>query len=693
MRSAPGRTALVLAGYAIFAGWLFRPTPSLLAHTLPAFHGLVGDALFHTWGTCHVSRTILVDPLHLFEAGIFYPARHTLAFGDHMIGEGILGLPVWLATHNPLLEFNLISLAAFVLCATMAFRYRHESGGGLAGAAAAGLVFSFTPFRLSSLLWPQVLSTFAMPLALAAWLRFVRDRRPRDWAAWVVWWVVHSLMGLYVAFYFAIVMGGLALAALVWAPTDDRPRLARATVAAPLATGVLLAPTLWPYLVLRATQGQVRTQGFGTHWTFILPGAGTWSGRLAGFDGTLGSSTLLSFGPGFFTSAVVLAGIVLARRSARTAWSRFLWRTNLLGLVIALLLVFVPVELQLRLPGFDTLRLTNRAFHVGLLFVAWFAGAAVDAMVASASKARLRAAIAAALVLLLALDAGVPYPERRRLPLGHELPAVYTAVRAMPEPVLYERTAGPEATTLAMYYSIFHGKALVNGYSGFTSPGAAYAIYRLFEFPSASARALLGALDVHAVVLREADAAGLERRLAALPDATVVFRDGASALVRVPTPPPTPLEPAAPLPRTGWSLDASDGRSMLAALVDGDARSVWRVEASRAAPPWLSVDLGAVASVTGVRCMRGPVDEPGVYLADVQTSLDGVTWTTTPARFEPDSLATLYQHPDEVRWWEARFPATNARYVRLVNARLAFWGGAWEIADLDVLTPTRGSAR
>jgi hypothetical protein len=91
--------------------------------------------------------------------------------------------------------------------------------------------------------------------------------------------------------------------------------------------------------------------------------------------------------------------------------------------------------------------------------------------------------------------------------------------------------------------------------------------------------------------------------------------------------------------------------------------------------------------------MRGPVDEPGVYLADVQTSLDGVTWTTTPARFEPDSLATLYQHPDEVRWWEARFPATNARYVRLVNARLAFWGGAWEIADLDVLTPTRGSAR
>jgi hypothetical protein len=43
----------------------------------------------------------------LFDAGIFYPARRTLAYGDHMIGEGLLGLPIWLTTHNPLLQFNL----------------------------------------------------------------------------------------------------------------------------------------------------------------------------------------------------------------------------------------------------------------------------------------------------------------------------------------------------------------------------------------------------------------------------------------------------------------------------------------------------------------------------------------------------------------------------------------------------------
>ncbi len=681
------------AGYALFALWVFRPTPTTLAHTVPAFHGRSGDVLLLIWATSWVSQALFTDPLHLFDAGIYYPARDTLAFGDHMIGEALLGLPVWLTTGNPLLEYNLLSLAAFVLCAVAMLRYRRATGGGIAGAVAAGLAFSFTPFRLQLPTWLQLLVTFAMPLAVGAWLRFVRDGRRRDFALWIFWWVVHSLMGMYVAFYFALVMGGLAVAGIVLAPTSDRRRLAIATLAAPLVAGLLLAPTLWPYVVLRMTQGHVRTLGMGTPWIFFLPGPGTWSGALFGFGHPV-NGAVLSFGPGLLTSLAALAGVVVARVRARDPWTRFVWAVNAVGLILALGLMLIPIELQLRLPGFDMVRITYRALHVGLVFVAWFVGATVDAVVGMAKRPALRVAVAACLVAALALDVGTPPTERRRLPIADDQPPIYQAVRRMPEPVLYERTNGIEGSALAMYHAIFHRKRLVNGYSGFTSPGPAFVTHRLFEFPSDDARALLSELDVHAVLLREADGATLDRKLAALgpSGAEVVHRDGPTALVRVPSVPPRTSPPAIVLPRAGWRLTASDAEGALPAVVDGDAASVWRVVAERPRIPWLMIDLGRVAPVAGLRAVSGAPDAPGLYLADIETSLDGDSWTATSARFDPESLQMLFQRPSEMRRWEARFAPRDARFVRLTNPRLAFWGAAWEIAELDVLTPAAGSA-
>jgi hypothetical protein len=144
---AAGRTAAVLAAYALLAVVVLRPTPWQLAHTAPAFHGVTNDALLLTWAMDHVSRTIFVDPLHLFDAPIFHPARLTLAYSDHMIGQALVGLPIWLATGNPLLEYNLLVLASYVLGGAATFAYARALGTGVLGAFAAGLVFAFNPYR------------------------------------------------------------------------------------------------------------------------------------------------------------------------------------------------------------------------------------------------------------------------------------------------------------------------------------------------------------------------------------------------------------------------------------------------------------------------------------------------------------------------------------------------------------------
>jgi hypothetical protein len=40
------------------------------------------DGQFGIWNVAWVARTLVVDPLHVFDANIFYPHRGTLAYSE-----------------------------------------------------------------------------------------------------------------------------------------------------------------------------------------------------------------------------------------------------------------------------------------------------------------------------------------------------------------------------------------------------------------------------------------------------------------------------------------------------------------------------------------------------------------------------------------------------------------------------------
>jgi len=682
MRSSWRVVAAALGGFSLLTLAVFRPSPSELAHTAPAFRGSAADALLLMWATSHVSRALFSAPLHLFDAGIFYPLRHTLAFGDHMIGEALIGLPLWLATGNPLLEYNVLVLTSYALGATAAFVYAREQTGGVAPAVAAGIAFAFTPFRFHSPLWLQVLFTAFVPLALCFWLRFVRTLRWQDWVLWVACWVLHSLMGLYLALYFALTMTALAALALVAAPTRRAGRLRAGMLLGPLAMVAAIAPTLWPYLALRGAQGTMRTGGLDTGLAFFLPGSGTLSASLAGWHERVG------FGPGVAVWMLALLGVVVGRRRAR---DRFAWAANLAGLGVTLALILTPIRLQLALPGLDMVRNTNRAFHVSLAFLAFFVAQAVAWLQGLATAPRRRAAVGALLVLAVAAEMGLPPGERKRLPFGHEIPPAYGALARLPDRVVYDGRNGPEAIALGMYYAIFHRKAVPTGYSGFSPPAAGYVTQRLFRFPEDDALVLLDALGIRHVLWHFATPAAADAFLAGPtpPSLSVAGRFGGDVLFTLGEPPVLPPVAAAvhPIARAGWRLTASAGGDRLPALVDGDPRSAWAAPGDQGRTPWMLVDLGRSEWVAGVRCAPTRPDAPAVPLARVELSEDGEHWERVPRRFVPDSLATLIEHPAQLAYYEVSFPARQARYVRLVNPELAFWGGTWDIAELDVMTP------
>jgi len=286
---------------------------------------------------------------------------------------------------------------------------------------------------------------------------------------------------------------------------------------------------------------------------------------------------------------------------------------------------------------------------------------------------------------------GLPPGERKRLPFGDDIPPAYGALARLPDRVVYDGLNGPEAIALGMYYAIFHRKAVPIGYSGFSPPAAGYVTQRLFRFPEDDALVLLDALGIRHVLWHFATPAAADAFLAGPtpPSLSVAARSGADVLFALGRPPVLPPVAAAvhPLARAGWRLTASAGGDRLPALVDGDPRSAWAAPVDGERTPWVLVDLGRPERVAGVRCIPTRPDAPAVPLALVELSEDGEHWERAPRRFVPDSLATLIEHPARLASYEARFPTRRARYVRLVNPELVFWGGTWDMTELDVMTP------
>ncbi len=72
------------------------------------------DPLFSIWRLSWVAHALAHDPGHLFDANIFYPHVHTLAYSDAMLFEGLVAAPFLWAGVNPVLVYNLMFFAGII---------------------------------------------------------------------------------------------------------------------------------------------------------------------------------------------------------------------------------------------------------------------------------------------------------------------------------------------------------------------------------------------------------------------------------------------------------------------------------------------------------------------------------------------------------------------------------------------------
>src|ERR1700674_1107617 len=130
-----------------------------------------GDGQFSIWNVAWVARTLVVDPLHVFDANIFYPHRGTLAYSESNLGAGVLAVPVYWATRNPYAAHNFVFLLAFVLSATGMYFLVRRLTGTRSAAAVSAICFAFCPYVFAHTSHIQLEMDAGLPFVMLAFHR------------------------------------------------------------------------------------------------------------------------------------------------------------------------------------------------------------------------------------------------------------------------------------------------------------------------------------------------------------------------------------------------------------------------------------------------------------------------------------------------------------------------------------------
>lgn len=464
----------------------------------------------------------------VFDAPIFHPARQALAFSDHQLLQALLVSPVYLATRQPVLAYNLVWLGSLWASGLTMWWYLRQVTGQHLAALAGGLAFAFSAYRLSHIVHLQLQPLYFLPLAALAVHRLVARRRRRDGAWLGLWFGLTAVSSVYYA-----VIGGLGLLTLLvgLVVAAGRSRLSRLVVpllTAAVVAAVLVVPVTIPYL-----QAQQR-EGFARNLEEASRHAASPAAYISAPPWRPAPLTLVApteeqaLHPGW--GALILAGLAVAslgvhrRRPHVWAW--------LAVVVIGLVLSLGPdgwrtvyAWCHRWLFGFHAVRAPAR---FGMLVSFGIAALGAYGLAwAWTRSTRLRVVAVAGLIVLGGETLWWRLPVTAAPELASPV-AVWLRDVEGPGAVAYLPMPADRGATPIMLDTLVHQRPIVNGYSG-QRPAVAGAVEgALATFPSADALWMLADLDVRFVVSPQA---GLDASWPLVLRASTTGRDGAPAFI------------------------------------------------------------------------------------------------------------------------------------------------------------------
>ncbi|MEO8484372.1 MAG: hypothetical protein ABI634_19350 [Acidobacteriota bacterium] len=482
-------------------------TAPTLTHLTTVGRVDTNDGRFGIWNIAWIAHALTTDPKHILDANIFYPHTGTLAYSELNLVAGVLGLPWYVVTHNPLAALNgAVASAlwlAFVLMWALVRRLSESDGAGLVAATA----FTFCPYVASKTAEIQLLMIFVFPLVALA---FHRCRERPGVGRAVELGGALAISALACGYYG--LFAGCALGLLVLVFADRSPRYWGALVVAVVVAAALVFPVYRAFTHAREASGAVlaphaeaEVRGYSSHLSdyfasssaahdWWLPSLARWKPWVEVLFPGLG---VLLF------AAICLAGYAgadVARRrqtlgyallAVMAAWASFGPALKLYSILDAVV------------PGMSLIRAPARFGIVVTFALSVLAGLGVARVSAR------RRWLPAVLVLLVASELGVRTAEwgwpSWPLRVADPPSVAYRTLATLPRGVFVEFqfpyvSSNYHNHATAMFWSTYHWQPMVNGYSDVIPPDFDAIALPINGFPDPASFAIMKERQVRYVL-------------------------------------------------------------------------------------------------------------------------------------------------------------------------------------------------
>ena len=514
--------AAIAGTYLTAAAIMLAPLCNLSALGTASFGG---DSRLIIWTLAWDNHALVDRAPALFDANIFYPAPSALAYSEHLFGISLFTLPIYAATRNPVLAYNLVWILSFLLMAASAHLLAWRTTRDHLASTVAGLAAAFCFYRMHQghghlhMIW-----SWGIPLSLVALDRWVERRTWRSVSLVVVVILLQALA----SWYQAVLILAADLLYFVWLiamDRSDRRRLAALLLQGTVGAGIVAA-AVWPfarhYHVLAAGSPAEAAAESADAAACLVPPQNTLIGRWLIAHGSHAPRQIwgeLTLFLGWIPAALAVAAAIAAFRRSDAASRRHRFWVALAAVALALSLGpsrfevarnawgWTPFGLLMHVPGVNLFRVPARFTELVTLAIAMLAAVACAGLHARFGR---RAAIATACLIPLFLAESYVVDFPGGAPAPFPIPAVYRLVANLPPGAvvsLPDRAASqfPFEEADFEYFSTAHWHRIANGYSRGEPPQFRPLMEQLKPFPAAASAEALRGTGIRYVVVHARD--------------------------------------------------------------------------------------------------------------------------------------------------------------------------------------------
>lgn len=462
---------IIIILYAILTAILTYP---MVLHVSDTIGG--GDEAFTCWSLTWTTKEVLEDPFNLFHANIFYPANdYSLALSEHLIGWTIFSIPVYGITQDPVFTHNFVRFLTFVLCGFGMYLLTYRYTQNRYAAFIAGILFAFYGYRMAIQL--HLLAMQWIPFMLLFLDKFFHSLKFRDIGAASIFFILSALSSWYVGI-FTTITGVLFVLGYVILDSEVRKRLvSKKAIVKILISLVLILIILTPF----ALPYFEASQNYDAERDLDEPLNSSWSCDPI--------SLINQFGIIFFIFALVGLILPLSKNTPMSPdWTYI--RSQKIPIIftgVALISYILALGPVLKLNGVQTgimapyyfvysiipyiaiIRDLSRFSFIMSLAGSVMAGFGAAALLSRITKEDLKLIVPFVFITLAILGSWhVPVQIPVSLETGDQVPEVYRWLAEQPDNtrIIEIPTRWVEDNSEYTYYSVYHWKEMVNGYSG-----------------------------------------------------------------------------------------------------------------------------------------------------------------------------------------------------------------------------------